>query len=153
MAEQEDGTVHWSKRPYISADFGGSKSLTNAGDAKLVALEVNDDYLSFAVENKASNIRIRYSFRRVAKSNYVPKRLFKDDLKIFGYFQTEKSAVANYEISRREDVEKTYSSQGSIPLAVKWHFTLPKQALSGSAHPCAKQLKTGTMLLKPQEVL
>ncbi|MBO9666735.1 MAG: zinc-dependent metalloprotease [Bdellovibrio sp.] len=125
MAETEDGKVHWSKRPFLSVGFGASRSLMNTGEARLVSLEVKDDYLSYAVENNRDNIRTRYSFMRVKKTNYQPKRLFKDDKRLFGYFETERQVVQNYEVTRQEDVEKNLYISRFNPAAgqIVYHFT------------------------------
>ncbi|WP_413558279.1 zinc-dependent metalloprotease [Bdellovibrio sp. HCB209] len=125
MAETEDGKVHWSKRPYLSVGFGASRSLMNSGEARLVSLEVKDDYLSYAVENNRDNIRTRYSFMRVKDTKYQPKRLFKDDKRQFGYFETERQVVQNYEVTRQEDVEKNLYISRFNPGAGKivYHFT------------------------------
>jgi hypothetical protein len=116
MAEQEDGKIHWSKRPFLQLDFdkvesGADKAeseyygTTSNSSKRLVSLEVKDDYISFSLED-GNNGRTRYSFLKVGKRTYAPRRLFKDDKRIFGYFATQKAMVKNYEVSREEDIQK-----------------------------------------------
>ena len=125
MSEAEDGKAHWSKRPYLSVNFGSSRSMMNPGEARLVALEVKDDYLSYAVEDKSNNLRIRYSFMRVKQTGYKAKRLYKDDKRLFGFFETEKQVVKNFEVTRQEDIEKNLFISRFNPEAGKivYHFT------------------------------
>lgn len=116
MAEQEDGKVHWSKRPFLQLDFDKVQSgldkvysdygIKSGGGAKrLVSLEVKDNYISFSLED-GNNGRTRYSFLKVGKRDYAPRLLFKDDKRVFGFFSTEKALVKNYEVSREEDLQK-----------------------------------------------
>lgn len=116
MAEQEDGKAHWSKRPYLQIDFDKVESgldkvysdygiKAGGGAKRLVSLEVKDNYISFSLED-SNNGRTRYSFLKVGKRDYAPRRLFKDDKRIFGFFATQKAMVKNYEVSREEDIQK-----------------------------------------------
>ncbi len=126
MSEQEDGRLHWSKRPYVQMNLGGVTTLDKSGGGRLVALEVTDTYLSFTVEKKDPNIRIKYAFLRVPPtSTYAAKRYFQDDKKIFGFFQTHKAVVSNYEISRKEDLDKNIFISRFNPnnKEIVYHFT------------------------------
>ncbi|MFS4458238.1 zinc-dependent metalloprotease [Bdellovibrio sp. HCB2-146] len=125
MSEAEDGKVHWSKRPFIQVDFDKSLSTFNNGRSRLVALEVKDDYLSFATEDGEGR-RVRYSFLRVKPRNYTAKRLFKDDRRTYGFFTTQKSVVNNFEISRQEDIEKNTFISRFNPKAGKIVFNFTK---------------------------
>lgn len=125
MSEAEDGKVHWSKRPFIQVDFDKSLSTFNNGKSRLVALEVKDDYLSFATEDGEGR-RVRYSFLRVKPRNYTAKRLFKDDKRTFGFFATQKSVVKNFEISRQDDIEKNTFISRFNPKAGKIVFNFTK---------------------------
>jgi hypothetical protein len=118
LREREMTTRDWSERRFIELDFErlqnidlGNEFIESVGQnffsgAKLVGLELNDDYFSFVVHNQSTNQRVRWAFKRATTSNYMSKRHFEEDFKKFGFFTTEKAVVNNFEIRRQEDVER-----------------------------------------------
>ncbi|MCE3011030.1 MAG: zinc-dependent metalloprotease [Proteobacteria bacterium] len=118
LREREVTTRDWSERKYIELDFEklqnidlGNEFTESVGQnffsgAKLVGLELNDDYFSFVIHNQSTNQRVRWAFKRATTSNYMSKRHFEEDFKKFGFFTTEKAVVNNFEIRRQEDVER-----------------------------------------------
>ncbi len=107
LEEEVDNTIHWTNRDFVSVDFDRVASIENsAALGKIVELEVSDDYIGFTIYKQLENKRIRYSFVRVKDRNYVAKNYHEKDTKIFGFFSTQKSTLANFEIRRKEDVYK-----------------------------------------------
>lgn len=127
MSEKNDETIHWSKRPYLSLELEKAKgAVSGSGDSskRLVNLEIADSYFSFVLEDVEASTRIRYSFQRVGKSNYQAKRLYKDDKRTFGFFETEKSVAQTYENQRMEDQEKNrLISRFNPQKDIVFHFT------------------------------
>jgi hypothetical protein len=127
MAEKDDEAIHWSKRPYLSLELENAKGAASSLDKsskRLVNLEISDAYFSFVLEDVEASTRIRYSFQRVEKSNYQAKRLYKEDKRTFGFFETEKSVAQTYENQRLEDQEKNrLISRFNPQKDIVFHFT------------------------------
>jgi hypothetical protein len=105
--EQElDPTKGWTNSNYVTVNFDSVTTEENPVPGKVVELEVTNDYLGFTIFNQAENKRIRYSFLRAKDRNYVAKNYHEKDIKKFGFFSTQKSTLVNYEMRRKEDVNK-----------------------------------------------
>ncbi len=141
MREEENNEIAFDKKSYVLVNFervvskmdDGSLERTlqralgaNSEGAKLVNIEIQDNYLSFTLEKNESNVRFKMSLRRVEKSNYDPKLHFEDDWQKFGFFTTTKSSVMNYEIHRKEDLEKNVFISRFNPKAGKIEFRFTK---------------------------
>lgn len=131
LSETEDNSTHWSTRKYVQLDFGSTKTAMTSGSAKLVGLEINDNYLSFTIlkqnesQSSTENVRIKYSFLKVSPTKYQKRQSFEEDRKIFGFFTTEKSSIYNYEIRRKSDIEKNIFINRFNPAkgVIEFHFT------------------------------
>ncbi len=141
MKEEENNELAFDKKKYVLVNFENVVSKIDDGTferylqkalgasaegSKLVNLEIQDNYLSFTLEKNESNIRFKMSLRRVEKNNYQSKLHFRDDWEKFGYFTTTKSSVMNYEIHRKEDIEKNIFISRFNPKADRIEFRFSK---------------------------
>jgi hypothetical protein len=105
--EQElDPTKGWTNSEFVTVNFDSAITEVSSTPGKVVELEVTDDYLGFTIFNQEHNKRIRYSFLRAKNRNYTPKIYHEKDQEKFGFFDTAKSTLVNYEIRRKEDLAK-----------------------------------------------
>jgi hypothetical protein len=115
LREEEVSSISWEDRSHLEFDLDNTKSpvlqefvdidMSSLG-SKVVGVEMTDEYFSFVLQQHDANIRVRFSFVRVGERKYQEKRYFSDDQRVFGFFDTKKAAVNNYERRRQEDIDK-----------------------------------------------
>lgn len=108
MYEEENNSVDWDKRSYIKVDFARASTISiSSPNFRFVDMEVDTDYFSFTLFDPDNNIRIKHSFLRdQGRKAYVAKRMLKEDFEKFGFFDTQKHEINNFEKYRQEDYGK-----------------------------------------------
>jgi hypothetical protein len=101
----------WNQRKYFELNIPELKSTAiTEGTTRLLSIEVDQNYLGFTVLNMIGNQgrKIHYSFLRAdaGRSPYQPRRSFKSDRGVFGFFTSEKPFIANWEYYTEEDFNK-----------------------------------------------
>lgn len=135
LRTEEYSERSWDQRSSVELDLeNASTELLNFSDGqevnlklpnKLVLVEISDDYFSFTVQKHSNNTRVRFSFLRVGDRNYTPKVHFEKDSKRFGYFIAQKALITNYEVRRKEDLEKSWLLNRFNPKSkeIRFYFT------------------------------
>lgn len=108
MVEEENTSVDWEKRKNVKIDFSRASTISiQSPKFRFVDLEVDTDYFSFTLYEPEANLRIKQSFMRDKnRLKYTPKRMLKEDFEKFGFFDTQKHEVDNFEKYRQEDYGK-----------------------------------------------
>ncbi|MBC7457775.1 MAG: hypothetical protein H7235_05820, partial [Bdellovibrionaceae bacterium] len=108
MTEEENNSIDWEKRSYVKVDFAKAwTAATGELPFRFVDLEVDKDYFSFTVYDPTNNMRFKFSFLRdTGNRNYKAKRLMHEDFEKFGFFNTQKHEITNYEKYKEEDYGK-----------------------------------------------
>ncbi len=92
----------------------GTIGTTSAGLLKEVMF--GEDSFSLTFEDVTNGRRLRYSFLKVKPRNYQPRRHYKEDREIFGYFPTVRTRLKRpAEDYREEDFEKNILIQRHNP--------------------------------------
>lgn len=117
LKEEKIGDDHPERRPfdqreYVELDFSQVISAMTKGrggldktDAILESLEIAEGYMAFVVYHPSDEVRIRYAFRK-AHTPLEGRIYFKDDRKLFGFFQTTKFAILNHRYEREDARQK-----------------------------------------------
>lgn len=108
MEEEENSSIDWEKRRYVKVDFAKASTISISNpNFRFIDLEVDTNYFSFTLFDPDNNLRIKQSFLRdQGRKKYVAKRLFKEDFEKFGFFDTQKNEINNYEKYRQQDFGK-----------------------------------------------
>ncbi len=126
LRERLNTTKAWNQRRFIQLSLADTKSYIAERGGRLTGLELNDNYFSYTLELEQQKLRVRYSFLRAPKTNtYVSKIHFSDDAKKFGFFTSQKAFADNFEVQRKEDLEKHVLISRFNPKTSKivFHFT------------------------------
>ncbi|MFN8792139.1 MAG: zinc-dependent metalloprotease [Bdellovibrionales bacterium] len=108
MQEEENNEIRWSDRRFVAVDFAKAQTMvSNNKDARarLVGLEIEDNYLSFTLEHATGSFRYKVSLRRAKPTNYDRKLHFVEDWNQFGFFTTFENTVFNHEVYRKKDID------------------------------------------------
>lgn len=123
MREQEESPdqVHWSKSKYIKLDFsrmfaswvgGKNPYLANAAsNLKVVSMNLENDYISVILENRANSVRFHVSFLKKKKDDQYKKMTYHEfDNNLFGYYATllPSGEATDYRMRRTSDKEKAF---------------------------------------------
>ena len=119
----------WDQRNFFQMDIPSLRSAAIAsGTTSLLDLEVDQNYFSFTVLNMIGNQgrKIHYSFLRADQGRvaYQPRRSFKTDQGLFGYFTSVKPFISNWEYYTEEDTNKRINISRMNPDAKEIVFHL-----------------------------
>ncbi len=118
MKELEVSPKTLTESPLIAIDFektlvttpngeNAKESSTFHAQKSVVDLRFAQDYFSVTLQDSASHRQTKYAFKRILPGNDYPvRRYFKSDNRLFGYFSTERVQIDNYQILRRDELEK-----------------------------------------------
>lgn len=107
MTEEEDPTIPWGRRPFMSMQLEKISSTGTVNlNMKVMDVKIADDYFSFSVFDTVTKTKTRYSFARVKNNNYKIRPYTVADSRIFGFFTSAKNHMKTVDDYSQDDLDQ-----------------------------------------------